>query len=106
VAADIVRRLMPTSFVIAEVRSYLRSAIADKTLGDNEDFFELGYVNSLMALELVTYLEHRFDIVVEVEDLDLDNFRTISRIADFVRKKWVAGDPAGSDCIRMQRPSD
>ena len=97
---------MSTSSVTSEVRSYLRSAIAEITLGDDDDFFELGYVNSLMALELVTYLEHRFNIVVEVEDLDLDNFRTISRIADFVRRKLMAEEPAGPDCFRIERPTD
>src|SRR6478609_143489 len=97
---------MPTSSVSAEIRSYLCSAIAERRLDDDEDFFELGYVNSLMALELVTFVENRFDIVIEVDDLDLDNFRTISRIAEFVRNKWTANAEAEPNCIRVDRPLD
>jgi acyl carrier protein len=87
--------LVPILRITGEIRDFLSSAISERVLGDSEDFFALGYVNSLMALELVTYVERRFDVVVEVEDLDLDNFRTISRIADFVRRKQAAGVPSG-----------
>lgn len=86
---------MPVAAMTAEIRKFLSSVITERVLSDTEDFFELGYVNSLMALELVTYVERRFGIEVEAEDLDLDNFRTISRIAEFVRRKWAATGSAG-----------
>lgn len=55
------------------------------------DIFELGLVNSLRALEIVAHVEHTYALTVEVEDLDLDNFRTAERLAAFiVRKKETA----------------
>ncbi|HKN98219.1 MAG TPA: acyl carrier protein [Pseudonocardiaceae bacterium] len=58
--------------------------------GPDEDYFAVGLVNSLLALELVAHVERRFGITVEVEDLDLDNFRTMHRTAEFVRRKRSA----------------
>lgn len=69
-----------------DLRGFL-SSVTGHRFADTDDFFALGHVNSLFALELVTYVERRFDIVVEVTDLDLDNFRTITRIAGLVRRK-------------------
>lgn len=55
--------------------------------GMDDDFFALGLVDSLFALELVTFVERRYAFEVEVEDLDLDNFRTVSRLTGFVLAK-------------------
>ena len=63
------------------------STEAGRSLGPDDDYFALGLVNSLFALELVTFVEHRFGLVVEVEDLELDHFRTIGRLTDFVLAK-------------------
>ncbi|GAA5061851.1 hypothetical protein GCM10023336_39670 [Streptomyces similanensis] len=41
----------------------------------------------MFALELVTFVEQHFRVEIAVEDLDLDNFRTLGRTAAFVRRK-------------------
>jgi phosphopantetheine binding protein len=43
--------------------------------------------NSLLAMQLVAFVEKEFGLAVEDEDLDLDNFRSIRAIADFVARK-------------------
>jgi acyl carrier protein len=73
--------------VVADLHRFFAEATAGNTPGPDEDYFALGLVNSLLALELVSYVEQQYGIAVEVEDLDLDNFRTMNRIASFVRKK-------------------
>ncbi|XVS61312.1 acyl carrier protein [Actinosynnema sp. CA-299493] len=73
--------------IVEEIRAFFASALPESTLEPDQDYFALGLVNSLLALELVTYVEKRFAIRVDVEDLDLDNFRTMNRIAAFVRGK-------------------
>ncbi|MBY8849770.1 acyl carrier protein [Saccharothrix longispora] len=73
-----------------EVRSQLLAfvtSLVDAEPGLDEDYFERGLVNSLAALELVTFVEHRFGITVQAEDLDLDNFRTVNRLTGFVLVK-------------------
>jgi acyl carrier protein len=66
------------------------STEAGKQLGPDDDYFALGLVNSLFALELVNFVERQFGLVVEVEDLELDHFRTIDRLAGFVLARTAA----------------
>jgi methoxymalonate biosynthesis acyl carrier protein len=73
--------------ILAELRDFFTTATAGNTPGPDEDYFALGLVNSLLALELVAHVERRFAIAVEVEDLDLDNFRTLNRVTAFVCRK-------------------
>ncbi|MFC5286468.1 acyl carrier protein [Actinokineospora guangxiensis] len=70
----------------AQLRGFLTRALG-ADIGDDDDYFALGMVNSLFALELVTFVEHRFGFPVEVDDLDLDNFRTLARLTAFVHAK-------------------
>lgn len=72
--------------LIEQLRQYL-SSITSTDLGPDDDYFTLGLVSSLRALEIVTYIEGTHGVVVEVEDLDLDNFRTVARVAEFIRRK-------------------
>jgi len=81
--------------LVDELTEYLRSALAVEVASADTDYFALGLVDSLRSLELVTHLEIRFDIVVEVEDLALDNFRTVNRMAEFVQAKLAATAPRG-----------
>jgi acyl carrier protein len=73
--------------IVERVRAFFTTALPKTPLGPDQDYFTQGLVNSLLALELVMYLEKNFAIRVEVEDLDLDNFRTINRITAYVRGK-------------------
>lgn len=56
-------------------------------LQPDEDIFALGFVNSLFAMQLVLFVENEFGLVVENEDLDIDNFRTVSAIARLIERK-------------------
>lgn len=78
---------LDASVIKQEVSRFLNTALRGKEPGPDEDLFAGGYVDSLVALELVTFLEGQYGIAVEVEDLRLDNFRSLSRIATFVLEK-------------------
>ncbi len=69
------------------VRAFLARFLRDYELADGEDLFQTGYVNSLLAMELVHFVEREFALRVEDDDLDLDNFRSLDAIANFVNKK-------------------
>lgn len=72
--------------IIQEVTDFLTVALR-RAVGPDDDYFALGLADSLFALELVTFVESRFSLTVEVEDLDLDSFRTANRITRFVQRK-------------------
>jgi acyl carrier protein len=71
----------------AEIRSFLENFISEDEFSDEDDIFELGLVSSLVAMQLVLFVEKNLAIRVESEDLTLDNFRSIAKMDAFMRKK-------------------
>lgn len=69
-----------------KVRSFLAKYI-NAELDDHDNFFERGYVNSLFAMQLVTFIENTFRIKIENEDLEVDNFNSVAAISTFVNRK-------------------
>lgn len=73
----------------AILREFISKYIENGRLSDDDDLFSSGYVNSLFAMELVTFVERRFNIRIENEELNIDNFRSINAIASLVSKKVI-----------------
>jgi acyl carrier protein len=48
------------------------------------DLIEAGILDSLMLIELVVFIEEQFQVVTELDDLEMDNFLTIDDMARFV----------------------
>jgi methoxymalonate biosynthesis acyl carrier protein len=82
----------------AKIKEFLARFFKSHDLQPEEDIFALGFVNSLLAMQLVTFVEKEFGTKVEDEDLDLDNFRSIAAISRLVAKKrgTVLAGSAGS----------
>lgn len=76
-----------SSAVKEAVRRFIVSSINVAHLDDNADLFESGIVNSLFAVQLMTFIEKHFGIEVGMEDLDIENFRSLNATAAFVAKK-------------------
>lgn len=69
------------------VSAFVKRAFRGHDLADDEDIFAAGFVNSLFAMELITFLEAEFDIVIGNDDLDLDNFSTVNRLTQLIERK-------------------
>lgn len=74
----------------SKVKEFLSRYFKSHDLQPEEDIFALGFVNSLLAMQLVAFVEKEFGIAVEDADLDLDNFRSIRAISDLVARKQGA----------------
>ncbi|HYP23356.1 MAG TPA: phosphopantetheine-binding protein [Actinomycetota bacterium] len=83
------------SSVKSAIHTFVDRFFGDTTLEDGQDMFETGYVNSMFALQLVQFVEGEFGITVDSDDLELDNFRTVSAIATFVERKKASSAVAG-----------
>ena len=55
-------------------------------INDNDNIFELGFVNSLFAMKLLNYIEQEFDITVNNEDIDISNFSTVNKISQLIER--------------------
>jgi methoxymalonate biosynthesis acyl carrier protein len=75
----------------ARIAEYLSRFFPVQDLADDDDIFQLGFVSSMFAMQLVTFVEHEFDITVENEDLEIEHFRSIAALESFVVRKLSAG---------------
>lgn len=71
-------------------RTYVTTALS-RDVADGEDIFAAGFVNSLFAAQLVTFVEDRFAITVEDDELELRHFASIDAITAFVTGKTAHG---------------
>jgi methoxymalonate biosynthesis acyl carrier protein len=69
------------------LRDFIQRSVRVPALGDDDDLFESGIVNSLFAVQLMTFVEKNFAVEVAMEDLEIANFRSIDATAGFVLRK-------------------
>lgn len=79
------------SSVEQQIRTYIAGNILFSDNGypypDDASFLDKGIVDSMNVLELVSFVEKQFGIVVRDQDLTPDNFDSVSRLADYVRRR-------------------
>ena len=69
------------------LRRFIQRSIQLPQIADDEDLFATGIVNSLFAVQLVTYIEKTFGLEVQAEDLEIRNFRSLNAATAFVEQK-------------------
>lgn len=76
------------------IESVLRQHIAENILfsqkypyADDASFLENGVIDSMNVIELVMVLEEKVGIKVEDHEITPDNFDSVSRLAEFARRK-------------------
>lgn len=69
------------------VKQFILRSVNIPHLNDDDNLFESGIANSLFAVQLMTFLERTFAIEVEMDDLDIENFKSLSATAAFVVRK-------------------
>jgi acyl carrier protein len=59
----------------------------DNALDLDASFLETGVVDSMGVMELVAFVQSEFGVGVEPDEIVVDNFDSIRKVADFVRRK-------------------
>lgn len=73
-----------------EIRSYIVENILfgeDERLDDSVSFQESGILDSTGFLELITFVEERFDIDIADDELVPEHFDTLGKMSAFVEQK-------------------
>ncbi|BFV59625.1 hypothetical protein KCMC57_up47290 [Kitasatospora sp. CMC57] len=81
---------MTNDDVRARVREFLAPQLNGQPLADSDDFFALGYVNSLFAMQLALFVEKEFAFALGPADMDFDNFRTVDGLVRLVTSRTAA----------------
>jgi len=51
------------------------------------DLIESGTIDSLAFVELIAHMEEEFSIRIPLDEVDLNHFRSITRIGEFIRTR-------------------
>jgi acyl carrier protein len=86
---------------VVEVRITVREFIIEnfiidtaEDLREEDSLLERGIIDSTGVLELVAFIEEKFGITVEDEELIPENLDTIRDIAEFIRRKTKTASAA------------
>jgi methoxymalonate biosynthesis acyl carrier protein len=74
-----------------DIKGALRDFVLQETrvnsIGDDDNLFASRLVNSLFAIQLVTFIERRFGVRIEDDDLEIENFQSVHAMTALVERK-------------------
>ena len=83
---------MPDSNTLAQqISALFAEKLHLRVPSPDTDLINTGLVDSLMFVGFLAQLEQEFGILLSLQDLELDRFRTVTRIAAFVATKVQNG---------------
>ena len=56
-------------------------------LNDTQSFLETGIIDSTGILELVSFIEEQYNIIIEDEELIPDNLDSVINVVNYIKKK-------------------
>ena len=78
-----------------KIRDYILRHITvldeDVVIGDDDDIFELGFIDSMFAMQLVHFVEKESGVAVSSEELTLANFSTVANLHALLLRKCNHG---------------
>jgi acyl carrier protein len=77
-----------------DILAILRERMALDVPSTETDLLATGYIDSLLLAELLAHLEEELGIRVHLDDLDLDQLRTVADMARFVGRRLPPGAAA------------
>ncbi|MBI3525703.1 MAG: acyl carrier protein [Betaproteobacteria bacterium] len=91
--------------IIKQLQSLFVESLHIEVPSAETDLIETGLLDSLQMVELLLQLEQRFCFKIKIDEVDLDNLRTLSRIAELLDAHGAAtGKPKSS--ARAASPAD
>ena len=70
-----------------QISSFFSETLKAKVPTNETDLLENGILDSLGLVELLLFLETTFGTKIVLDQLEFDNFRSITRIAEFIENR-------------------
>lgn len=71
----------------AEIRNWLEENVTSEAVADDYRLIENGVLTSLQTVELVMFLEERFGVTVEDDEISEETFASVRSIVELVESK-------------------
>jgi acyl carrier protein len=85
--------------VSKELCEFLQDALRQPVQA-GDDIFATGLANSMFALELIVYIESRYDLTLQSDDLTRDNFSSSDAMTRLILKRAAAVEGSWPTCSR------
>lgn len=69
-----------------DIEKYIKELSSNDNIDHSANLFEGGYLSSLDALSLFTFIEDNYNISIDDDDLGVENFGTIDSIVNYIEK--------------------
>lgn len=79
--------MVDESEVGSAIMAFLRERFGLEPTSAEANLIEEGILDSMMFVDLVMFIEERYGVVAELDDLEIDNFATVACIARFVAER-------------------
>ncbi len=80
---------MTPDLIAPKIIELLSERIQIEVASNEEDFVASGMLDSLGLVELMASLEETFEIHIPFDEIEIDNFRSVTRIAEFVTSRMA-----------------
>ena len=77
--------------VLPKITALFRDKLELDVPSPETDLLQPGLMDSLKFVDLLVHLEQEFGLTISVENLDVEDVRSLTRIADFVRSQRRIG---------------
>jgi acyl carrier protein len=89
--------------VAGEIHALLLAEFSVRVDSPDEDLFRGGALDSMTLVQFILALENHFGISIPLDDLDLDAVTSVSRAADLVASRTIAGEATASETFAASR---
>ena len=68
----------------AQFRAFFSEKLSVEVSSVDTDLVQTGILDSLALVELLTYIEEEFEAEISLEDIGIEDFHSIAKIAEYV----------------------
>jgi acyl carrier protein len=74
----------PMKSIESALMAYAKNNLNIEIQSPEHNLIEEGILDSFMLVDLVLYMEQEFNVSPSLEDLEIENFATVARMANFL----------------------
>jgi acyl carrier protein len=70
--------------LLAQLRGFFSEKLSVEISSVDADLIQTGILDSLALVELLAYIEKEFETEISLDDLEIEDFHSITKIAEYV----------------------
>src|SRR3954454_2734696 len=80
------RKHIMSNTVTTQILAFISGRYPQVEITETDNIFQIGFVNSLFAMELVMFIEKTFSVTVPNDELRIENFHSAQSMTELVER--------------------